>query len=254
MLITSIDFFIKIYYNLAITNKAKGSFKKMNRKKYYLILDTETTGNINKPLCYDIGLVIIDRAGKIYEQKSFIVKDIFDNKNLMDSAYYYSKIPFYEKSIKQNIMYKTKLITIKQNIETLLKKYNIKEVYAYNCNFDKRALQNTNNVILKDLYGFFFREMQYYCIWHMACQVLCNNRNYKNYCINNNFVSNKGNIQTSAEVVYRYITKNDNFIEEHTALADSKIEALILQAIWKKHKKVDKSINNHCWRIPNRKK
>lgn len=222
----------------------------MNKKHYYLILDTETANGLYKPLCYDIGFTIIDRKGKVYERRSFIVKEIFDDTKLMSTAYYADKVPMYEREIERKRYYKMKLSTIKQKVESLLKKYNIKEMYAYNCGFDKRALKNTNDRLLNDLYGFFFRDIIYNCIWNMACQVICNNRNYRKFCKDNNYISSKGFVKTSAEVVYRYITKNIGFMESHTGLADSEIESKILQEIWKKHKKVDKTINSACWKIP----
>ena len=62
-----------------------------NRKKYYLVLDVETTGGLGNPLIYDLGFAICDKKGNIYEKRSFIIKEIFDNKRLMDTAYYKEK-------------------------------------------------------------------------------------------------------------------------------------------------------------------
>ena len=36
----------------------------------YLIIDTETTGEITKPLCYDVGYAICNEKGEIFERKS----------------------------------------------------------------------------------------------------------------------------------------------------------------------------------------
>ena len=222
----------------------------MRKKQYYLILDTETTNGLAYPLAYDIGFTIIDRQGRVYEKKSYVVQEIFDNSDLMDTAYYKEKMPLYNTDIEKKLAYKKRLLTIRQDIETILNKYNIKEMYAYNCGFDKRALKNTTARINCDrFYGFFFRKIDYNCIWHMACKVLCKSRNYKKFCTDNDYISEKGNYKTSAEIVYRYLTKDTNFNEQHRGLADSNIESKILQAIWKRHKKVDKSINSACWRM-----
>ena len=39
-----------------------------------------------------------------------------------------------------------------------------------------------------------------------------------------NFISEKGNYLTNAESCYAYLTQNEDFEEEHTALADVEIE------------------------------
>ena len=52
---------------------------------------------------------------------------------------------------------------------------------------------------------------------------------YKAFCEANNLYTESGNYSTTAEAVYRYITSNTEFVEEHTALADSEIECDILK-------------------------
>ena len=42
-----------------------------------LIIDTETTGTIDDPICYDIGFAVIDENGTTYEKGSFVVADVF---------------------------------------------------------------------------------------------------------------------------------------------------------------------------------
>ena len=44
--------------------------------------------------------------------------------------------------------------------------------------------------------------------------------------------TNKGNIMTNAEVVYQYITDQEDFKEDHTALSDAIIESEILARIF----------------------
>ena len=47
------------------------------RKKYYIVLDTETANEIPDQLVYDLGFVVTDKQGNIYERYSFIISDIF---------------------------------------------------------------------------------------------------------------------------------------------------------------------------------
>ena len=55
-------------------------------KEYFLVIDTETANTIEQPFCYDIGYAICDRKGNIYEEKSFVVAEIFlDMRDVMTS-------------------------------------------------------------------------------------------------------------------------------------------------------------------------
>jgi histidinol phosphatase-like PHP family hydrolase len=51
---------------------------------------------------------------------------------------------------------------------------------------------------------------------------------YKKFCEEYNLYTESGNYSTTAEAVYRFISGDTEFIEEHTALADSEIECEIL--------------------------
>ena len=63
-------------------------------------------------------------------------------------------------------------------------------------------------------------------------------KKYVKFCRKNGFVTEKGNIQTKAEVVYRYLTGNVEFVEEHTCLAYVMIEKEILVSAYKTRKKI----------------
>jgi hypothetical protein len=56
------------------------------RKKYYLMLDTETcngikgedgTLDLTQSLVYDIGCAIVDKRGNIYDEQSFVIIETF---------------------------------------------------------------------------------------------------------------------------------------------------------------------------------
>ena len=65
-----------------------------------IVLDTETTNSIDEPLMYDIGWIVTNRNGTIYESHSYVVAEIFLDKELMTSAYFADKIPMYWEQIK----------------------------------------------------------------------------------------------------------------------------------------------------------
>ena len=61
---------------------------------YKMISDTETANGLERPLPYDIGYVIFDdKTGRVVCSRSFVVAEIFLNKELMAGAYYAYKMP-----------------------------------------------------------------------------------------------------------------------------------------------------------------
>ena len=229
----------------------------MSRKKeMYLVIDTETANTIEQPLPYDIGYAICDRYGNIVVERSFIVAEIFlDHKEMMKSAYFSEKIPHYWEDIKNGTREIKSIFNIRKQIKTDMKEWNVKKVGAYNMGFDKRALNNVIRYCSKSLVRWFFPfGTEYFCIWHMACQVVLNSTSYIKFALQNGFVSEKDNILTSAEVCYRFLTKQVDFIESHTGLEDVHIEVEIMAKCFSTHKKMDKKINSACWRLPQKKR
>lgn len=222
----------------------------MNRK-YYLVLDVEGAGLIDCAFVYDVGGAIVDKKGNIYDSFSYIVSDIYDEPNeMIKTAYYANKLPlYYEKIIKGEIKIAS-LYDIREHIKSLISQYKVDEVMAYNAKYDRDALNNTQRWTTKSKYRYFLPYgIKVSCIWHMACQVICTQKSYRKFAIENGFVSEKGNIQTSAEVVYSYMI-DEKFVEEHTGYEDVKIEVAIMARCFRQHKKMKRTINRWCWRIP----
>ena len=228
------------------------------RKKYYLVVDVETANSTEQALTYDIGFSVCDKKGNVYESRSFAISDIFfdekkiyNNYELMDSAYYANKLPQYYEGMRSGAWKVVPLLVARQEIHRLMKEYNINVVCAYNCNFDRNALDTTLRYISKSKIRWFFPYgTEFYCIWNMACQTICKQKGYLRFCLNNGLYSESGNMKTSAETVWAYMTQNPNFEEKHTGLEDVKIEVQIFAKCIAQHKKMDKGINRLCWRIP----
>lgn len=222
------------------------------KKYFYMVLDVETANTTDDALVYDVGFAITDRKGNIYEKYSYIVREtFFDYADLMKSAYYAEKLPKYYKGIKNGDFCVKSLYAVRKQIADLIKKYNIHAVCAYNAFFDSTALNKTQRYMTKSKYRYFLPYgTQIFCIWHMACQVICTQKGYVKFCLDNGFVSPKGNIKTSAETVYAFLTRNEQFEEQHTGLQDVLIETEIMKECFKKHKKMKMNINRFCWRIP----
>ena len=122
---------------------------------------------------------------------------------------------------------------------------------AYNCNFDRKALNTTLRFITKSRYRYFFPfETEFNCIWNMSCQVLYSQKKFCKAALSNGWISEKGNLQTSAEVGKRYISSSLDFVERHTGLEDVLIEVELFAACVKKHKAMNRNISRLCWRLP----
>lgn len=225
-------------------------------KNYYLVLDVETANSFQCPLVYDLGFAVVDRNGKIYHAESFIVSDIFyQEAEKMKTAYYAKKIPLYLEGIANKLFNVVTFTEAKNRIAEVIKEWKIKEAGAYNMGFDSRALGTTQKYLSKSSIIQFLPEgIKIFCIWHMACQVLCTQKGFVKFCLDNNFISKAGNIKTSAEVVYRYLIKDEQFIESHTGLADVLIEVQIMAKCFAQHKKMSRNVNRACWRIPQKKR
>lgn len=229
----------------------------MAKKKLFLVLDCETAEEVDvNPLPYDVGYAICDRYGNIYLERSFVIADIFlDLKESMQSAYYHEKIPRYWTEIQSGQRTLTTFWNVWRTIKQDLKNYGISTVCAYNCHFDRMALNNLVRYCTKSKYRWFFPwGTQFNCIWNEACQLLLARRSYIQFALKNDLVSPSGNIATSAEATFRYLTKQIDFLESHTGLEDVRIEVQIMAECYRQKKKMDKEINRLCWKIPQQKR
>lgn len=228
------------------------------RKNYYMVLDVETANSTEQALTYDIGFAICDKKGNTYVAESYVVSDIFfdekhilNNWELMDTAYYAKKLPQYYDGIKTGAWKVAPLLVIRKRIIELMKEWEVKAVCAYNANFDVTALNNTIRYVTKSKIRWFFPYgTKIMCIWHMACQTIAQQKTFCRVANKNGWQSEKGNVQTSAEVMWRYMTHAYEFEEAHTGLEDVKIECRIMAKCFAQHKSMKTNINRLCWRLP----
>lgn len=231
--------------------------KKIDRRKsYFMVLDIETANSTEQGLAYDIGFAVADRKGKIYEKRSLMIAEMFYGENdLMQSAYYAKKLPKYWEQLLNGEREMVSILTAKRIIAKTMEEYDIEDVYAYNAYFDTSNLNWTIRYLTKSKYRWFFPYgTKYHCIWHMACQTILTQKSFLRFAIENELMSASGNISTSAETAYKYISKNADFEEAHTGLEDVEIETKILVKCYAQHKKMDTKINRRCWTIPQQKR
>lgn len=221
------------------------------RKKYMIVLDCETAPcdrtleevmPINM-LTYDVGWVVVDRLGNVYEQKSFVVADIFlDEKELMQSAYYANKIPEYWADIKQGSRILTSFYKVRMALLNDIETYGVKQVYAHNMRFDYGALNNTERWLTKSRFRYFFPYDVEICdTLKLARQLIATMPTYRKYCEDFGYMTKHKTPQPrlTAEIIYRFISGDECFEEEHKGLDDCMIEKEILAYCYRKHKKMD---------------
>lgn len=225
--------------------------------------------SIAKPLIYDLGWQIIDRRGIVYRKKSYLISEIFSVPSIFNTAYYATKRPLYLEKIEKKeisiVNWETAIADLLQDIEQ------VECVGAYNSMFDfKKAIPFTEEYI-KNLYSsnyykweeyqnrscdciaagekkknpffdgdnFVFRGKRYplFDVWGLSCKHILNNDEYREYCLDNNFITaSRKYYKTSAEICYRFYKKDNDFIESHTAIEDAIIESEIFSEILRRTK------------------
>ena len=194
----------------------------------YIMLDTETTNSLDDPICYDVGFAVVDREGAIYETYSFVVAEVFLNEELMESAYFIEKVPQYWEDIKNGTRKLAKFNTIRKVLAETMKKYNTNIVIAHNARFDYRSTAKTQRYLTKSKYRYFLPYgTEIWDTLKMAREVLKNDVDYDNFCYNNNYVTKRGCKRFTAEILYRFFTGDNDFVESHTGLEDVTIEKVI---------------------------
>ena len=225
---------------------------------------------IAKPLVYDIGWVITDRKGEIVKSENFLVQETFFVPQVFNTAYYKEKRPIYMSLYSSGAI---KAACWNEIAEILLEDLRAVDITAaYNATFDfKKAIPFTERYI-KHLYSedyndwekrqykickkilsgkkegnnpeflnpyFEFRGEHFPIadLWGIACDRLINIDKYRNYCLQNSLLTASAQFfKTSAETTFQYLMKQHDFVEDHTALSDAKIEAQILTKALKKGK------------------
>lgn len=196
----------------------------------FIVLDTETTNSLDDALVYDIGFIVADYDGNIYEKHSYTIADTFLDSDLMSTAFFAEKIPQYWEDIKNGTRQLRKLSTVKFILRNVIKRNNITKIYAFNVKFDYNALLTTERYFTSSQFRYFLPYgMEIHDILKLARHSLKNDSDYRSFCLDNGYVDSRNHNRHTAEIVTRFLF-NENFIESHTGLEDSEIEYKILLA------------------------
>ena len=203
----------------------------------FLFMDSETAEtnmvdgqlDVSSGQVYDLGLMVIDENGKIYDQISMVNEDVFFGMpESMQNAYYADKIPQYLEDMR---MGKRKIVNSWQMYKTfaeMFRKYDISAVVAHNAFFDVKVLNSTMRYQTKSRVRWFLPwGIEIIDTLKLARNTFGKDPKYVEWCKENGYMTNHAipRPRLTAEILYRYITGNDEFIESHTGLEDVQIEA-----------------------------
>jgi hypothetical protein len=212
----------------------------MARKKFFLIIDTETTqtGKVA-----DLGLVVCDKQGKIERDYGILVAEYITDKvnhplfhSFGDANDHFSKAGLPARYAKYSDMAADgrRLVATVPAINRLLTKIALQYrpvATAYNKAFDWEKCANTGI----DLDPF----DENFCLWHAAVEKWGNTRAYRDFCLENHYFGNRTKtgamtLKTNADVMAKYLLGVGLPDEPHTALEDARdYERPILTALVK---------------------
>ena len=223
------------------------------RRHYVLVLDTETANtartadgklDTSSVLMYDCGWSVVDTKGNIYEERSFVNRDIFVyERELMASAYYGWKIPRYVEDLRNGKRKMANTYEIRKAMLADMELYRITEVVAHNARFDRDALDTIQRWTTKSKYRYWFPYgTEIWDTMKMARDVIHKMPTYRKFCEENGFLTANGRLSATAENLYRFIIKDPSFVESHTGLEDVQIEREIMFYCFRQHKKMRKGL------------
>ena len=220
----------------------------------YIGIDTETANSyvmedgeviLKDSLVYDVGWKVMTNKGKTILNRSYIVSEIFNDPDMMASAYYADKIPKYLEDIQSGKRKVKSILTIYKKFRSDCKRYKVKAIFAHNALFDYRALNNTLRFLTGSEIRYFYPYgIELWDTLKMSREAIGRTKEYTAFCDENGFKTKhkKPQNRLTAEVLYRYISGNVDFEESHTGLEDVEIETQIMFFCLKQDKEVKRRL------------
>lgn len=221
----------------------------MAKKKFGILLDTETVSKQGETLVYDLAWLVIDNNGNVIEEYNFIIDEVYsDFPTLFDSQFItYGKYLWYSDALAHGILESISAFDALNALYMSMCEYNVSFVTAYNVPFDLKAINQTCKhfgvlnpfEVYERLTGNVLDIMD---LWRLAKSHIVT-KPYEQFCVENGFLTDKHKkAKTSAEIVYRWISDDVGFVEDHTALSDCLIEVEIYVKCKRKKKRIPESV------------
>lgn len=209
-------------------------------KKYFLIIDTETT---QTDKVADFGAIVCDKQGRIVAECGVLVRDFFCDRESHPLFYTKDADPLWGKAnlprryaeYDRMLSDGRRMLASVAAVNSWLSKVNSKYrpiLTAYNLAFDRSKLSNSGIDIS------IFAES--FCLWHAAANKWMHTKAYRTFILENHLFNNPtklGNMtfQTKAEPMAAFVLGDASMPKEpHTALEDARdYELPILAALVK---------------------
>lgn len=214
----------------------------INENDVVLMIDVETTNDIDCPMCYDIGYQIFSLAEGVLCERSFVNADVFLDKEMMSYAYFADKIPDYWNEIQSKQRVLKKWFNIKRQLFEDCELFGVKYACAHNARFDYMALHTTQRYITTSKRRW---VLPYGIEWLDTLKMARASLpfEYEQFCADNDYLTKNGGARYTAEIIYRWLSGANDFEESHTGLEDVKIERLIFEYCIKNNPEFD----GHLW-------
>jgi hypothetical protein len=189
-----------------------------------LVFDTETV-DVEHAFCYNVGYTIVNiETREKLLKRDYVIEQVWENKMLFSTSYYAEKKQLYINALRgRKASIKHWGHTMQRMIKDI-QDYNVEFAYAFNSPFDVRVF-DFNSEWFKTSNALDY--VQTIDIRGLINQLLFSDE-YKAFCEENGYYTESGNYSGNAETLTKFIRQDIDFVEDHTALSDSLIEADII--------------------------
>jgi hypothetical protein len=192
-----------------------------------LLVDTEFI-TLNKPFVYDLSYLIARKVDDKYitlKSVGNVVKQVYQNKMMFETAYYSEKRKLYVSALKGKTYKQNYLGNILRQFKKDIAEYNVSMVLGYNVNADIRSIDFTSNYLKLESP---LKNAKVIDLMPIVVNTICDTDDYKNFAKQNNLITEKGYYKMSVESVMKYINNNIEFSEKHLGKSDNENEIDLL--------------------------
>lgn len=192
-----------------------------------LLVDTEFI-TLNKPFVYDLSYLIARKVDDKYitlKSVGNVVKQVYQNKMMFETAYYAEKRKLYVSALKGKTYKQNYLGNILRQLRKDIAEYNVSIVLGYNVNADLRSIDFTTNYLKLESP---LKNTKVIDLMPIVVNTICDTNEYKTFAKENNLITEKGYYKMSVESVMKYINNSIEFSEKHLGKSDNENEIDLL--------------------------
>lgn len=209
----------------------------MAKKKFFLVIDTETTQTDHVA---DFGAIICDKQGRVHKECGVLVADFYTQRDdhplfhmgdfLGGKANLPRRYEEYDTMLHDGRRMLASVAAVNRWLARVNAEYS-PILTAYNLAFDRGKMRNSG--IDCDQFS------ESFCLWHAAAEKWGNSKRYRQFILDNHFIGNRTQhghmgFQTKADCMAKFLLGSELPDEPHTALEDARdYEVPILAALVK---------------------